>query len=420
MSVQRVHRKPKPSQISPVANRAQLESLERRQLMSLVIDLRVAGTDAKTATVSKVGDVVDINIFADITGTGPGANDGLDIIIGSIISTKAEAGSVNGNLSAANVDPFTASGSTGGAQVDLNGDGNLDVGDVQGTTGSGFFAARAAGIQFAGGTVNGSTHEFLVGTAQYTVTSQPTGTETDINYQSLRSNAARGAVWVEDGAAETNVNDLLGSGPPIRINADATAPAAFTTTLSNGVLTGTGTSGPDTLIVQQAGAQIGVIGNEVLQTFPTADVTSIVMNLGAGNDMATMLVPAITNGGPGNDTLIGGPSNDTMNGNGGNDVILGAGGDDVLTGGRGADLLRGGQGNDSLKGGAGRDTCIGGAGDDTLVGGVGADSLAGGPGDDTFFAQDGQADTLFGGIGNNSAKYDVGLDSVTLIQTILS
>ena len=120
-SMQRQHR----------ATACVVEGLEERQMLSLVIDLRAAdGT--KAANVTTVGQVVNLQLWAVVTGTdNPGNQDGFQEVIGSIISTHTASGSVHGNLAATVVDPFDDTASQNGAIQDLNGDGDLDVIDVR-------------------------------------------------------------------------------------------------------------------------------------------------------------------------------------------------------------------------------------------------------------------------------------------------
>jgi Ca2+-binding RTX toxin-like protein len=97
--------------------------------------------------------------------------------------------------------------------------------------------------------------------------------------------------------------------------------------------------------------------------FVLADVDSIVINAGAGNDQVTLRgrrkalldLPATINGGDGNDHLRGGAADDVINGDAGNDKIEGNGGDDDLFGGDGRDMITGGLGDDLLSGGNGND-----------------------------------------------------------------
>jgi Ca2+-binding RTX toxin-like protein len=98
-------------------------------------------------------------------------------------------------------------------------------------------------------------------------------------------------------------------------------------------------------------------------------------------------VPALIDGGAGNDELRKGAGRATL---------LGGAGADTVHGGRGDDHADGGEGNDKLNGGAGQDLLIGGAGDDTLSGGAGRDLLIGGLGADRLFG-DAAGDLLIAG-----------------------
>jgi Ca2+-binding RTX toxin-like protein len=74
-----------------------------------------------------------------------------------------------------------------------------------------------------------------------------------------------------------------------------------------------------------------------------------------GNDKilvaGNLAIPALLDGGTGNDTLKGGAAND---------ILLGQAGNDALEGRLGRDLLIGGKGTDNQKGGAGEDVLVGG------------------------------------------------------------
>src|SRR5207247_7341087 len=84
----------------------------------------------------------------------------------------------------------------------------------------------------------------------------------------------------------------------------------------------------------------------------------------------------------------------TFNGTQGNDTLVGTAGDDTING------L---DGNDVIEGGTGRDSISGGNGNDYLNGGMTAP-----PGFNRDF--DGDADTLDGGLGDDS--YDVAVGDV--------
>ena len=167
------------------------------------------------------------------------------------------------------------------------------------------------------------------------------------------------------------------------------------------------------------------------------------------------------------DQLRAGLGNDTINGLGGDDVISGEDGDDSLFGGNGNDVLIGGSGADELSGGSGLNQLIGGADNDlytvttrtdsiielvgggidqvdtalkvyvlpnqveTLVftggaasflgigntldniitGGTGVDQLGGLAGNDELYGNTGAANTLIGGIGDDSYYIDAAGDS---------
>ena len=131
--------------------------------------------------------------------------------------------------------------------------------------------------------------------------------------------------------------------------------------------------------------------NQTTTEFTLADVDSIVVNAGAGNDQVTLRgrrksllnIPAAINGGADNDHLRGGSANDVINGDGGNDKIEGNTGNDNLSGGDGNDVIVGGLGDDVLSGGNGNDQLV--AADRT-----GKDTVDGGAHDPTPVRKDNQ------------------------------
>lgn len=189
--------------------------------------------------------------------------------------------------------------------------------------------------------------------------------------------------------------------------------------LSNGVLTVSGTAGNDTITLSDDGSGNYVVAQNGIANavFAKAQVSSIVINAGGGSDLVTDQLPVgdmgvSVAGGPGDDTLLGGGGNDTLAGGQGNDSLFGGPGDDLLKGALGNDTLAGGQGNDQAFGGQGDDLLKGAAGNDTLTGGAGDNQMFGGPDNDTFFAINSQADTISGGLGADTAHIDNGLDSI--------
>ncbi len=192
---------------SPIGNIQQLEPLEDRRMLSCVIDVRVHGSTDKNVTLTAVGQVVTLDIYAVVSGhNSDGADEGLQSFHGSFLSASATLRSASKGDLLATVDNkfFRSSGYTVGTQQDLNGDGSLDVGSNDGSSATGFYVARASSTMF-NGTIDDAadTDTFFIGTLTYTVKSLRGGT-TDINFQPrMWSNGyPYGDLWVEDGQAE--------------------------------------------------------------------------------------------------------------------------------------------------------------------------------------------------------------------------
>jgi Tol biopolymer transport system component len=174
-------------------------------------------------------------------------------------------------------------------------------------------------------------------------------------------------------------------------------PATIVGTPGNDVLIGTAA---DEVFVGGGGNDriLGGGGNDVIDG-------------GTGNDILI--------GGAGRDHLIGGPGNDRIAGGTGNDVIDGGAGNDRVDGGAGNDRIVAGSGNDIVDGGAGDDHLLGGAGQDHLRGGTGHDQMFGGVGRDVIEARDGRGDSVNGGPGFDTARFDRHLDAVVAVEKFL-
>lgn len=174
--------------------------------------------------------------------------------------------------------------------------------------------------------------------------------------------------------------------------------------LVGGALTIVGSNKNDRIAVASDGTTLTVKFNKQTETFAAADVTSISIDGGNGNDRidigAEVTASATVAGGAGNDRIHGGDGSDILSGDAGNDWLWGGGGDDVLDAGAGNDKLFGEEGNDELLAGAGNDALDGGEGDDILSGGDGHDRARGGAGDDQIFGE-GNKDLLYGNDGND-------------------
>ncbi|MEL6449619.1 MAG: calcium-binding protein [Pseudomonadota bacterium] len=102
------------------------------------------------------------------------------------------------------------------------------------------------------------------------------------------------------------------------------------------------------------------------------------------------------NGTDGDDDLFGGLGADTMTGNGGDDLMQGQGGNDVMVGNDGDDLMQGRGADDTVQGFSGDDWVDGNDGNDFVRGGQGNDVAIGGAGEDAVFGRDGN-DFVVGG-----------------------
>lgn len=190
--------------------------------------------------------------------------------------------------------------------------------------------------------------------------------------------------------------------------------APGTAVLENGVLTVCGTDAADTIIVADRQDDYFVAANFLtsIQLFPKADVTSIRVLGGEGDDtlVATSLnEPATLQGENGADRIFAGLSNDRLEGGAGDDLIFGNRGADVILGGSGVDRVFAGDGNDIVNGGDDNDRLQGNGGDDLLNGDAGDDQLLGSGGNDTVNGGVGN-DTLLGGAGNDRLWGNAGND----------
>jgi Ca2+-binding RTX toxin-like protein len=241
------------------------------------------------------------------------------------------------------------------------------------------------------------------------------------------------------------------------------------------VLTATGTSGSDQIVVSNAGTNVQVFVNGAKSLFAKSKVAKIVLNgLGSSDSLRsadTIKIPTTLNGGEGADYLRGGGGDDNLFGGNGNDVLDGGNGADFMSGGGGTDTIdyshrtedltinltsladtlsgswlhdirvvnpnsgeivgdeidesttencQGGSGNDVITsnalnnriwGNGGADTIRGGDGNDYLIGGAGQDLLYGEAGNDFIDAVDGKTYDIVDGGTGQDAAK---LDTLTL------
>jgi Ca2+-binding RTX toxin-like protein len=234
-------------------------------------------------------------------------------------------------------------------------------------------------------------------------------------------------------------SERLDFGPRDRIDRD---PAGrHYASVSDGVLTLTGTDDADTITVHQELEPAGgdpIANPDVIARFhysirrgeqviasgsveSAGKIRLIRIQAGDGNDVVdvaaktfalpavvgvtAVTVPVTVDGSSGNDRIYGGAGDDRLSGSYGDDEVDGGGGDDALgavylgghsvnqsngfyRGEQGNDRLTGGEGDDVFSAGEGDDVVTGGAGDDKLWGGEGADEIRGEEGNDTFYSFD--------------------------------
>jgi Ca2+-binding RTX toxin-like protein len=178
---------------------------------------------------------------------------------------------------------------------------------------------------------------------------------------SIRMIAGKPTVVARLKLRDGGVGDSTGvDGLIVDPGAVAVIPETAGVRLQGGVLNVVGTARNDTVKVTRTGNRLQVFASFVpgshTRNFALTSVKQIHVSLGDGNDQATIApqirVPAILDGGDGNDVLRAGS------------------GRSVLLGGAGADALFGGIGRSLAIGGAGRDRLTGGAGDSILAGGT--------------------------------------------------
>ena len=166
--------------------------------MHAVLDLRVAG-GGKTATVTSVGQQIQLEVIVTVTGHDADLNnDGLQTVHTSLLSTNIVGGSVLGNLTSTVDADFAGQGSQNGTPVDLDADGDLDIGtNTTGTQTAGLLLARANAVVFSGAEINGTSKTWVVGTATFTVTSLLYGVQTNLVTRPPGTTAA--FIYREDG-----------------------------------------------------------------------------------------------------------------------------------------------------------------------------------------------------------------------------
>ncbi len=224
--------------------RSLIEPLESRQLLSAVVDVRLPG-GGKSVINPTVGQKIDVQVWVTITGSDNDiTNEQLQIAVGSLLSSNVGGGVALGNMTSTVLSPFNADGAQNGTQTDLDGDGDLDVGSSDPSTADGYLYARSASMDGSGTAVTNG-QAFEIATAEFTVTSLLSGTETDLVFRPRGS--ANGFLYLQDGQSSVNGGNLVaGTGVAItRTPSSTIAGRVFNDTNADGLFDGsdTGISG---------------------------------------------------------------------------------------------------------------------------------------------------------------------------------
>lgn len=150
---------------------ASATSIRAEDEYTLLFDLRVHGTGSKTAEVKAAGDIVLMDMFVLLRGSNAlKLDDKLQLGSGGFASSTG--GLLGDLLALPSAAPFNAAGTSPGTQIDLDEDGDLDIGVRPWPASQAYWGFRSASP--VGNMPEGGFH---VGQIQFTVTSiigQPT------------------------------------------------------------------------------------------------------------------------------------------------------------------------------------------------------------------------------------------------------
>ncbi|MCY2954489.1 MAG: hypothetical protein NTU53_21370 [Planctomycetota bacterium] len=201
-----------------LARACQMERLEERQLLTLMIDLRMAD-GSKSIKVTSPNQQIDLEVWATVTGANEDSkDDGLGNVMGSFKSPNVGTGSALVNLIAEPLAPVNSAPATGGTQADLDGDGDLDIGSNTDGSADGFFLARYPPSVKAKYTRTPK----RIATLTATVGQLLPGVETDITFVPRQADWP----WVEDGNIVYPKSSSIQVSPFKLLRTDAAAPTA--------------------------------------------------------------------------------------------------------------------------------------------------------------------------------------------------
>ncbi len=199
-------------------------------MMSAVVDVRLPdGGKLINLSNLKKNQIIKLELWATVFGKNTNnTDDALQSLIGSFTSTNVSGGATRGGLTASILGPFNAMASNVGASVDLDGDGDRDIGSKNASLPDGFFAVRSNTLNRAGKGVAGG-RSYHIGDLQFTVSELlQTGTvakgATEINFRP-RAASTQG-VWMEDGVCLIGNGGLSAGAPVVVKRVAATSPTS--------------------------------------------------------------------------------------------------------------------------------------------------------------------------------------------------
>lgn len=218
---------------------------------SNTIDIRARSTDGagdtispdgKSVTVNALGTKITFDIYSVITGAnsvqqtgefGGNPSDGLpdrrnDDAHRRFAGSFQSVGGLLGNMTASRTSPFDSIGSSDGLQSDLDGDGDLDIGNTDGFP-EGKFLARAGAAVYSteidAGTapntppgsriIDAMTSEAIAGSLEWTITASSGSAE--IRFIPFLSESSVVPGWVEDGIDKNHMTGTFLAGAPVTV-----------------------------------------------------------------------------------------------------------------------------------------------------------------------------------------------------------
>ena len=197
----------------------------------IMLDLRAVAVNGQplapgdTSKLVRVnyGDEINLKLYAVVSGTNGVNDEQLQIAFGNIVSGQGTADhDVFGALAGGVLAPFNGTAHQNGSQVDLDQDGDIDIGAPVGSSGTaamGYFNARSNTPTSLTHILDANTSEIEIG--QFNFATQGGTTDTWLNFVRRTNfsgaNITTAAVWFEDGVARNPTTSSYAAGAPIMV-----------------------------------------------------------------------------------------------------------------------------------------------------------------------------------------------------------